>query len=130
MKIYLLALSLFFVIDMLWLGLIAKNFYASQIGFLLKTNVNWLAAITFYLLFVLGLVYFVISPASKTAPMLTIFLSGAFFGLVCYATYDLTNLATVKNWSVLVTVIDLFWGAFLGGIVSLLTMMIASKLQI
>lgn len=126
-KLYLIALPIFFGIDMIWLGLVAKNFYARQIGFLLTPNINWVAAIVFYLLFIAGLVVFVIHPAILKHSWLQALLLGAFFGLVTYATYDLTNLATVKNWPLLVTVVDLAWGAFLGGAVSVMTYLIAAK---
>jgi len=126
-KLYLIALPIFFGIDMVWLGLVAKNFYARHIGFLLTPNINWIAAIVFYLLFIAGLVVFVIYPAILKHSWLQALLLGAFFGLVTYATYDLTNLATIKNWPLLVTVVDLAWGAFLGGSVSGLTYMIAAK---
>ena len=96
-KLYLLTLPIFFAVDMVWLGVIAKNFYSKQIGFLMKTDINWLAAIIFYLLFIVGLVVFVISPALQEKSLSKVLISGALFGLITYATYDLTNLATLKN---------------------------------
>jgi uncharacterized membrane protein len=127
-KLYAIALPVFFVIDMIWLGLIAKNFYRAQIGALMKSDVNWLAAIIFYLIFIAGLVVFVISPAIEKNSWIHALLLGALFGLVCYATYDLTNLAVAKNWPVLVTIVDLAWGAFLAASVSTITYFIASKI--
>ncbi len=127
-KLYLIALPVFFVIDMLWLGLIAKNFYAKQIGSLLKSDVNWLAAIVFYLIFIAGLVVFVINPAMTKGSWVYALGLGAFFGFVCYATYDLTNLAVAKDWPLLVTIVDLIWGAVLAASVSIATYFIASKL--
>lgn len=121
LKLYAVAVTIFFAMDMLWLGVIAKNFYKNQIGHLLKSDVNWLAAISFYLLFVAGLVVFVITPAIEKQSWMHALLFGAFFGLVTYATYDLTNLAVAKDWPVLVTVIDLAWGAILAASVSVLT---------
>jgi uncharacterized membrane protein len=126
-KLYFAALPTFFAIDMVWLGLVAKNFYAKQIGFLMKTNINWSTAIFFYLLFIAGLVAFVISPALEKESWIRVLLFGAFFGLVTYATYDLTNLATVKDWPLLVTVIDLVWGSVLAAAVSVITYLIAIK---
>ncbi|KKQ39667.1 MAG: hypothetical protein US58_C0030G0008 [Candidatus Magasanikbacteria bacterium GW2011_GWA2_37_8] len=126
-KLYAIALPIFFAIDMIWLRLIAKNFYQSQIGALIRPDVNWIAAIIFYLIFVAGLVVFVIMPAvDKGIWTQTLFL-GALFGLVCYATYDLTNLAVAKNWPLLVTIIDLIWGAVLAALVSTATYLIATK---
>ena len=128
-KLYLIALSVFLLIDFIWLGLITKNFYSNQIGFLMKDNVNWLAAGIFYLLFVLGLVIFVITPALKEESLTKALLFGSLFGLITYATYDLTNLATVKNWPILVTVVDLVWGAVLSASVSVITFLIARSLK-
>ena len=127
-KIYLIALPVFFAIDMLWLGLVAKNFYAKQIGFLMKTNINWLAAIIFYLLFIVGLVLFVIIPALEKNSWTHVIIFGALFGLITYATYDLTNLATLKDWPLLVTVVDLIWGMVLASLVSTITYFIATKM--
>jgi len=127
-KLYLIALPVFFIIDMIWLVLIAKKFYSEQIGFLMRPDINWVAAIIFYLLFIAGLVTFVISPAFEKHSWIHAALFGAFFGLVTYATYDLTNLATLKDWPVLVTVVDLIWGAFLAASISMVTYFIAVKI--
>ena len=113
---YLLTFVIFFVIDMVWLGLVAKNFYRRYLGELLSAKVNWPAAILFYLLFIAGLLLFVIAPAQGKA--LQALWKGAFFGLIAYATYDLTNLATLSNWPLTVTLVDLVWGTILGGAVS------------
>jgi uncharacterized membrane protein len=126
-KLYLIALPVFFAIDMVWLGLVAKNFYAKQIGHLMKTDVNWIAAIIFYLIFIAGLVVFVIAPAMEKGSWTHTLLFGALFGLVCYATYDLTNLAVAKDWPLLVTIVDLAWGAVLASAVSTITYFIATK---
>jgi len=129
-KLYLIALPVFFAIDMVWLGLIAKNFYAKQIGFLMKSNINWTAAIIFYLVFIAGLVVFVISPALEKRSWINAALFGALFGFITYATYDLTNLATVKDWPLLITFVDLAWGATLAASVSTIAYFIATKLNI
>lgn len=126
-KLYTIALPTFFVIDMLWLGLVAKSFYNNQIGALLKSDVNWSAAILFYLIFIAGLVVFVIMPAIEKNSLSHTLLFGAFFGLVCYATYDLTNLALAKDWPLIVTIVDLVWGAVLAASVSGITYFIATK---
>ena len=128
LKLYLIALPVFFAIDMVWLGLVAKNFYHQQIGFLMKPDINWPVAVIFYLLFIAGLVSFVISPALEKHSWTHALLYGAFFGLVTYATYDLTNLATTKDWPVLVTIVDLAWGSVLAASVSVVTHFIASKI--
>ena len=130
LKIYLIALPVFFAIDMVWLGLVAKNFYRDQIGPLMKPDVNWAAAIIFYLIFIAGLVVFVITPAMEKGSWSHALLFGALFGLVCYATYNLTNLAVAKDWPLLVTVVDLVWGAVLASSVSTIAYFIASKLGV
>jgi len=126
-KLFLIAVSVFFAIDMVWLGVIAKDFYAEQIGHLLKVNVDWIPALIFYLLFVFGLVVFVIFPAIEKRTLFQAILNGALFGLITYATYDLTNLATLKDWPVLVTIADLAWGAVLSASVSSITYIIYQR---
>ena len=128
LKLYSIAIVVFFAIDMVWLGLVAKNFYSQQIGFIMKSNVNWAAAIIFYLLFVVGLVLFVISPAVQKQSWVYALTFGALFGLITYATYDLTNLATLKDWPLLVTVVDLIWGTVLAASVSVISFFIATKI--
>lgn len=127
-KLYLIALPVFFAIDMIWLTLVAKNFYANQIGYLMAKNPNLIAALVFYLIFIAGLVFFVITPALDKKMWTHALFAGAFFGLVTYATYDLTNLATVKDWPVIVTIVDLIWGMVLSASVCLVTYFIANKL--
>lgn len=126
-KLYLSALSVLLVMDLIWLGLMTKRFYAQQIGFLMRPDPNWTPAILFYLLFVAGLVLFVIVPALALRSPVHALAYGALFGLVCYATYDLTNLATLKDWPVLVAIVDLAWGALLSAAVSIATFLIARK---
>lgn len=113
---------------MVWLGLVAKNFYSNQIGFLMKTNVNWTAAIIFYLLFIVGLVVFVITPAIEKGSWVHALLFGALFGLITYATYDLTNLATIRDWPLIITIVDLAWGSVLAASVSVVTYLIITKI--
>ena len=119
LKLYFATLFAFFAIDMVWLGLIARTFYQQQIGFLLTPNTNWLPAIFFYVLFIVGILVFVVVPGLKDGSLATTLLRAALFGLITYATYDLTNLATIKNWPVLITIVDMLWGATLSVLVSL-----------
>jgi uncharacterized membrane protein len=128
-KLFIIALPVFFVIDMVWLVLVAKKFYQGQIGFLMKPDINWFAAIIFYLLFIAGLVIFVISPAVEKHSWVYSLLFGALFGLITYATYDLTNLATLKDWPVLVTIVDLIWGTLLAASISLITYFIVNRIN-
>lgn len=127
-KLYLIALPVFLGIDMVWLTLIAKNFYAKQLGYLMAKNPNLLAALIFYLIFVAALIFFVITPALDKKMWTHALWAGAFFGLVTYATYDLTNLATIKDWPLIITIIDLIWGMTVSAAVSVITFFIALKL--
>lgn len=127
-KTFFIALSVFLAIDAVWLGLVAKNFYREQIGFLMKNNPNWGAAFIFYVLFIVGLTVFVIEPALEKGSWIGALLMGALFGLIAYATYDLTNLATLKDWPLTVTIVDLIWGATIAGSVSTVTYFIINKL--
>jgi uncharacterized membrane protein len=117
-KLYFITLFAFLVLDMVWLGLIARTFYRKQLDFLLSPNTNWVAAIIFYLLFIIGILVFVVLPGLEDNSLKTTMLRAALFGLVTYATYDLTNLATVKDWPLVVTVVDLAWGTVLSIAVS------------
>lgn len=120
-KMYLIALIVFVIIDGIWLLFISKDLYQKEIGHLLSSNPNMIAAIIFYLLFLGGLVYFVINPGIDKESIKTIIISGALFGLITYATYDLTNLATLKEWPIKITIIDLVWGSSLSCLVSVIT---------
>jgi uncharacterized membrane protein len=128
LKLYAIALPTFFAIDMVWLGLIARNFYKEQIGFLMKPDINWTAAVIFYLLFLIGLVVFVIEPAVAKKEFSRALWTGALFGLITYATYDLTNLATLKDWPMKVVIVDMIWGTVLAASVSAVTYFVAVKI--
>jgi uncharacterized membrane protein len=103
---------------MLWLGLVARTFYRKHLGYIMAPSPNWAAAIIFYLLFLVGLMIFVVLPGLEANSLTTTLLRGALYGLITYATYDLTNQATIKDWPVVVTVVDMFWGVFLSVAVS------------
>ena len=128
-KLYFCTLIAFFAIDMVWLGLIARGFYQKHLGYLLRTNPNWSAAIVFYLLFVLGLLVFVVVPGLAAGSTKKVLILGALFGLITYATYDLTNLATVKDWPWMVTAVDLLWGGILATSVGYLGFLAGKWLQ-
>ena len=117
-KAYSLTLLIFLAVDFLWLGLIAKQFYQRHLGHLFSDQVNWPAAFLFYLLFVFGIMVFVVSPALKAQAWTQALTLGLLFGLVAYATFDLTNLALIKGWPINIVVVDILWGAVLSGIVS------------
>lgn len=128
LKLFFIALPVFFAIDMVWLVLVAKKFYSQHLGYIMRPDVGWAAAIIFYLLFIAGLVTFVISPAIEKQSWLHALIFGAFFGLITYSTYDLTNLATLKDWPLIVTVVDLIWGMVLSASISVITYLIASRI--
>lgn len=126
-KQFFVALTFFLIIDGLWLMVIAKDFYAKHLGFLMSKTPNLAAAGIFYLIYVFTMVVLIISPAVQKGSLQTAILTGALFGLCAYATYDLTNLATIKNWPALVTVVDLIWGTFLSGAVAGISYWIIAK---
>jgi uncharacterized membrane protein len=127
-KTWVIALVAFTAIDMVWLGFVANNLYKKYLGFIMRPSPNWFVAIIFYLLYLTGVVFFVINPALSKQSWKYALFAGMFFGLVTYATYDLTNLATLKDWPPFITVIDLIWGATLGGLVSVVTYLIVSRI--
>lgn len=126
-KIYLITALVFFLVDILWLGFISKKLYRKHLGFIMAPKVNWAAAIIFYSLFIVGLVFFVINPALERSSLIYAILVGGFFGLITYGTYDLTNLSTLKDWPLFITVVDLIWGTFLNGATSGITFILAQK---
>jgi uncharacterized membrane protein len=126
-KLYLTTFVVFFLVDIVWLGFISKNLYKNYLGHLMAPQVNWYAAIIFYLIFIAGLIFFVINPALEKQSLMHAILAGGFFGLIAYATYDLTNLATIKDWPINITIIDLIWGTFLNAATSGITYYISNK---
>jgi len=119
LKLYFATLVMFFAIDMVWLVVVARAFYKKYLGFIMAPTPNWSAAIIFYLLFILGILVFVVAPGLKANSLASTLLHAALFGLITYATYDLTNLATLKDWPVVVTIVDMIWGTVLSVLVAL-----------
>ena len=119
MKTYFAVLIPLLVLDAVWLGAVARGFYRTHLGYLMTDNYQWWAAAVFYLLFAIGLAVFVVQP-NMSASVVRVFMLGALFGLVAYATYDLTNQTTIRSWPLIVTVVDLAWGAFISGVVSVI----------
>jgi len=124
LKHYIIALVVFLAIDMVWLVVIAKSTYNKYLGYLMAPNVNFGAAFLFYLIFIAGILYFVINPALAKDSWQYALLAGMFFGLITYSTYDLTNQATIRDWPVFITVIDLIWGTCLSGATALFSFLI------
>jgi uncharacterized membrane protein len=122
---YLISLGSMSVLDATWLGLIAPKFYKKHIGFIMSDKPNWIAAVAFYLIFIIGVSAFVVYPGWHNHDSLAkISLLGAILGLVTYATYDLTNQATLKKWPKIVTFVDLVWGTVLTSAVSIVAVSI------
>ncbi len=113
LKLYLLTIPLFFAIDMIWLGYAARNFYKNQLNHLLSPDVNWPAALLFYFIYIIGILFFAVRPGLEVDSLVRTCVLGALFGFFTYATYDLTNLATLRNWPLPVVVVDILWGTVL-----------------
>ena len=115
---YILTALVFFAIDLTWLWLVAKNMYNRNIGHLMSSQVNWVAGGVFYLAFIVGILVFAVYPAVDKDSLLRAIVLGALFGFFTYSTYDLTNLATLKDWPLSVTIVDITWGMVLTSVVS------------
>ena len=126
---YAVSVPVFFVIDMIWLGVIAKGFYRKALEPLLTPNINWTAAIIFYFLFLAGVLIFAILPGMEKRSLGHTVLMAALFGLIAYATYDLTNLATLRDWPLMLSIVDMVWGAFLSASTATITYLIMSRIQ-
>ena len=118
LKLHFTSLAVFLALDAVWLGILAKDFYRIQLGPILPLTLSLAPALIFYLLFTAGIVFFAVMPAVQKNSLRSALLRGAFFGLVTYGTYDLTNHATIANWPIIVTVADMIWGSFLTAAVS------------
>ena len=119
----------FFAVDLVWLGVIAKNLYAKYLGHFLAERVNWAAAIIFYALYIIGIILFAVEPGVRSGSFARAVVWGILFGFFTYATYDLTNLATLKGWPVTIVFIDIAWGMILCGIVSAAGFRAATRLS-
>lgn len=128
--LYLLTFIIFLAIDFVWLNFIAKNMYSQKIGHLLAENPNLIPALIFYLIFIVGVIVFAVLPGYSNESITKAILLGALFGLLTYSTYDLTNLATLRNWPISVTIIDIIWGTSISTVTSVAGYYIASWLKI
>jgi uncharacterized membrane protein len=106
----------FLGLDLVWLGLIARSFYARQLGDLLRDSPSLSVAALFYALYVGGIVLFAISPALQSQSWRTALVLGLLLGLLAYGTYDLTNLATLRRWPIALSLVDMTWGSLLTGL--------------
>lgn len=113
LKLYLLTIPVFFAIDLIWLGVVAKNLYQNNLSHLLSPAVNWPAALAFYFMYIAGIILFAVKPGLDAQSLGKAAIWGALFGFFTYATYDLTNLATLRDWPLKVVVVDIAWGTLL-----------------
>ncbi len=126
--LYLITFGIFLIVDLIWLNFIAKNLYQKEIGTLLLKNPNIVPAILFYALFIVALLILVLVPSIQSYTLTKTLLIGAVFGFITYATYDLTNLATLQGWSLKMTIVDLIWGTSVSTLVTFLGYIIGSKI--
>ena len=122
---YLIALISFAVVDIAWLSSVGAQLYRATLGDILAPEIRVAPAIVFYLIFPAGLLYFAIDPAIKEGSLATAVVNGALFGLFTYATYELTNFATLRNWTLGITVVDIAYGAIVSATVAALTYKVA-----
>jgi uncharacterized membrane protein len=116
LAVYLAVLACFLLLDFVWLGLIASDFYAAALGPLLKQPIDVLPAAIFYAAYAAGIVYFAVRPGTGRLPARTAAFRGALLGLLAYGAYDLTNLATLKGWPLFMSIVDMAWGAVVTGL--------------
>lgn len=126
--LYLALVPVFFIIDFFWINFVAKGLYQKHLGDLIEFNLT--AAVIFYLVYIIGIILFGVQAGINTGQWQQALLWGALFGFFTYATYEMTNLATLKNWPVNVAIYDILWGTFLGASVSVIGFHIATYLKI
>ena len=126
--VYLALVPVFFIIDFFWINFVAKDLYAKYLGDLVQ--INYVPAVLFYLVYIIGIILFGVQPGLNSGQWQQALIWGALFGFFTYATYDMTNLATLKNWPMSVSFYDMMWGTFLGASVSCIGYFIATWLKI
>lgn len=117
-KIYAILTTSIVILDLFWLGILAKDFYQKYLGFLMRPTPNWTPAIIFYLLYALAIIYFILLPNISKGSLTAVLISGAILGLVVYGTYELTNMAIIKDWPIKIVIVDIIWGIFMTSVVS------------
>ncbi|HRH55776.1 MAG TPA: DUF2177 family protein [Candidatus Paceibacterota bacterium] len=122
-----IAFPIMLVLDLLWIGVIGSGFYRAQLGSMLRQDVVWPAAIAFYIIYALAVAFFVLTPAITAKSIMHALLAGAFLGLAAYAAYDFTNLATITDWPLPLTFVDLLWGVVVTAVTSVATYFIATR---
>lgn len=126
---YLAALLVFGALDAIWLWTMSARFYRPTLGDILLNDLRMAPALVFYFLYPVGLTFFAIAPALKTGDWLTAVLYAAFLAIIAYGTYDLTNYATLRNWNLQITIVDLAYGATVSAISALAGFMAAKALS-
>ena len=126
--LYAATVPVFFLIDLVWLGLVARDFYRSQIGSLMADPIVWWAAFLFYLLFIAGIIFFAVLPALDAGSWTKALVLGAAFGFFAYMTYDLTNLATLQGWPITLVVVDIAWGTVLAASVATASYLVGTRI--
>jgi len=124
---YLVATAIFLLIDAIWLGVIAKNFYANQLGCFMADDIRFGVAAAFYAVYTIGIIVFAIKPGMNADSLLMVAGYSALFGFLAYGTYDFTNLATIKDWPVIVSVVDIIWGTIITTVTGVATYLILKK---
>lgn len=117
------------ILDALWIGVLAKSFYQKHLGYLFAEKFTLWPAGIFYLIYAFGIMFFVVNPGIQEKSAFVVFYRGALLGLIAYAAYDLTNQATINKWPVVITIVDLLWGAVVTALVGLITYFIVTKIQ-
>jgi uncharacterized membrane protein len=125
---YGIAVVVFLVVDAIWLGVVARGFYASRMGDIILDQPRWGVAAVFYVVYVAGLVYFAIGVGMEQDSVRVAALNGALFGFFCYLTYDATNLAVLKGYDPVVAIVDVAWGTVLSGTVAAATILVMRTL--
>ncbi len=123
------ALATLVVADMIWLGSMVSRVYRPTLGDILLSGVNLPPAIVFYLLYPVGVLIFAVAPALKNGSPTDAIVSGALFGFFAYTTYDLSNYATLRNWTLQLTIIDIAWGTLLGAMTAAAGFLLATKVD-
>ncbi len=127
LQLFAVALPAALVLDFAWIAIFAQQFYQQEIGYLLATDVNWTAALLFYVFYIIALIVFVLVPAFTANSMRKAFVLGASLGFTAYMTYDLTSLATTRDWTLAVTIVDIAWGTVMSAAVAAFTYWVGKK---
>ncbi len=128
LTMYFTTLAIFVGIDLVWLGVIAKSFYRAEMGPLLADKMNLPAAAIFYIIYAAGLMFFAVQPSLSSGGWSRAMMLGGLLGACAYATYDLTNLATLRGWTVKLSIVDMLWGTVLSGFTAAVAPLVADQL--